>query len=84
MVTINIEYLPSINYSLINNRIAICQSVEINNNETSDLRDIVIECSGEFFQDFRSSVIDSLKAGKSMRLQDMNLYPIAAQVAAVT
>ena len=84
MVTVNIEYLPSINYSLTNNRIAICQSVEISNNETSDLRDIVIECSGEFFQDFRSSVIDSLKAGKSMRLQGMNLYPIAAQVAAVT
>ena len=84
MITVNIEYLPSINYSLINNRIAICQSVEISNNETSDLRDIVIECSGEFFQDFRSSVIDSLKAGKSMRLQGMNLSPIAAQVAAVT
>ena len=43
MVTVNIEYLPSINYSLINNRIAICQSVEISNNETSDLRDIIIE-----------------------------------------
>lgn len=84
MATINIEYLPSINYSLVNNKVAVCQSVEICNDETNDLRDIIIESSGEFFQDYRSSVIDSLKAGKSMRLQGMDLKLIPAQVAAVT
>ena len=39
MVTINIEYLPSINYSLINNRIAICRSVEILFKQYPDLRE---------------------------------------------
>ena len=60
MATINIEYLPSINYSLINNGVAICQSVELCNDKADDLRDIIIECSGDFFQDFRSSIIASL------------------------
>lgn len=84
MVNLNIEYLPSINFSLINNRIAICQSVEICNNETYDLKDLIIECRGDFFQDYRSSVIPSLKAGRSIRLQGMDLSPITTQVAAVT
>lgn len=52
MATINIEYLPSINYSLINNGVAICQSVELCNDKADDLRDIIIECSGDFSKTF--------------------------------
>ena len=36
MIKINIEYLPAITYSLINNRIAVCQSIEIQNESTED------------------------------------------------
>ena len=84
MATINIEYLPSINYSLINNGVAICQSVELCNDKADDLRDIIIECSGDFFQDFRSSIIASLKTGKSIRLQGMSLSLKPTEVALVT
>lgn len=84
MATINIEYLLSINYSLINNGVAICQFVELCNDKADDLRDIIIECSGDFFQDFRSSIIASLKTGKSIRLQGMGLSLKPTEVALVT
>ena len=37
-----------------------------------------------FFQDFRSSIIASLKTGKSIRLQGMSLSPKPTEVALVT
>lgn len=84
MVKLKIEYIPYINYSLISNRIAICQSIEIDNEGTEDLKDVMITCSGEFFQDFRSDVIDTVKADASMRFQGMDLSPIPEKVASVT
>lgn len=50
MIKINIEYLPAINYSLINNRIAVCQSIEIQNESTEDIKDIIIfgKCTKHF------------------------------------
>ena len=59
MATINIEYLPSINYSLINNGVAICQSVELCNDKADDLRDIIIECSREFNKQVQIYLISS-------------------------
>lgn len=84
MVKIDIEYFPSINYSLISNRIAVCQSIEIINDGTEDVRNIIIECSGDFFQDYKSSVIGIIKAGKSIRFQGMDLSPVPSKVASVT
>ena len=57
MVNINIEYLPSINYSLINNGIAVCQSIEIRNESTEDIKDIILEFSGVFFQQTHSLLL---------------------------
>lgn len=84
MVKLNIEYLPSINYSLINNRIAICQSLDITNNSNDDIKDILIECSGAFFQDSRSNLIDIIKGGVTLRLQGVDLTPISSKLASVT
>lgn len=84
MVKINIEYLPAINYSLVNNRLAVCRFVEICNEDAEDLKNIVIECEGDYFHNFRSSVIGSIKAGKSIRFLGMDLSPIASKVASVT
>ena len=84
MVDFRIDYLPAANYSLVNNRIAICQSIEISNTSSEDLRDIVIECSGEFFAPTRSNVIDIIKAEKSVRLQGVDLQLIPTKVASIT
>lgn len=84
MIKLQLVYLPVVNYSLINNRIGICQSVEVVNDSTDDIRDIMIECSGEFFQNTHSNVIDVIKANKSVRLQGVELNPIPAKVASIT
>ena len=84
MVKLNIEYLPSINYSLINNGIAVCQFIEIQNESTEDIKDVVIEISGDFFQETHSDVIHLIKIGKSIRLQGVALKPIVSKVASIT
>lgn len=84
MIKLQLEYFPAINYSLINNRITVVQSIEITNDSTEDVRNIVIECTGEFFQDTRSHIIDILKSGQSMRLQGVELMPVPTKVASIT
>lgn len=84
MIELNLEYLPSINFALIYNRIAICQSMDIRNQSNEDLKDIIIEASGEFFLNTYSNPINLIKAGDSLRMQGIELKPIASKVAAIT
>ncbi|MCR5078149.1 MAG: DUF4011 domain-containing protein, partial [Prevotella sp.] len=84
MVDLKIEYLPCINYSLINNRIAICQTADISNETDGEIRDIRVEWSGEFFRSSHSGLIGVIEKNTSLRLQDFDLMPIPSKVAAVT
>lgn len=83
MVDLKLEYFPVINYTLVNNRIAICQSVEVSNTSKDNLRDVVIECTGEFFHPTTSNVIDVIKAGTTLRLQGIDMQPIPTMVASI-
>lgn len=83
MVRLNIEYIPSINYSLVNNRIDVCQFVEITNIYTEDLRNLVITCSGDFFKNTHAN-IEIIKTSQSIRLQKFDIVPIQNRVASIT
>lgn len=84
MALLNIEYLSTVNYSLVNNKIPLCQSFELKNNTNEDLHNVVVECSGDFIHPFRSSVYDVVKARKALRPQEFDIVPDAAKVAVVT
>lgn len=84
MLKINLEYLPSINYALTNNHIAVCQSLSLTNVGDDDVRDIEVECSGEFFEVCRTRVSDVIRTGQTVRVSDIRLTPIPRMVAAVT
>lgn len=84
MIEIKIEYLPAINYSLVNNRIGTCQSLEVRNKGNASLRDVVIVCEGEFFNTTRSAAIDVIKARSAVRLQGFDLQPNPERVASIT
>ena len=84
MVNLNIEYLPAINYSLIHNNIVVCQFIEIQNESVEDVKNIVVEISGEFFQSTHSNIIDLIKGESSVRLQNIDLKPIITKVAGIT
>ncbi|MDO4511872.1 MAG: DUF4011 domain-containing protein [Bacteroidales bacterium] len=62
----------------------VCQTLAIRNSGTADLQNVVVECSGEYFRDFRSPVIDVLKAKKKLRLQDVSIVPDASRIASLT
>lgn len=83
-LVLNIEYLPAINYSLVNNRIAVCQSIELTNNTEEDLRNVIIECGGEYFSPTRSNLLESVKAGNTVRLVDLDLSPEPSKIALIT
>lgn len=84
MVKVKIDYISSVNYALINNGIAVCKSMEIENEGKEELRDIIIECSGEFFRDFRSGVIDTIKGGETIRYAGLKLNLLPEKLATVT
>ncbi|MBQ0068482.1 MAG: transglutaminase domain-containing protein, partial [Bacteroidales bacterium] len=84
MIDFRIEYLPAINYALINNKIAVCQSAEIRNTSTDTLHNLVVECTGEFFITTLSTTIGALRAYDSMRLDKVDILPNPQMVGSLT
>lgn len=83
-IELHIEYLTSVNYALIHNKIALCNSVELTNTTETEFHEVMLECSGEFFQTTQAPAIDVVKAGQKLRLQPLELRPDALKVASVT
>lgn len=84
MVKLHIEYFKYLNFALINNNVAICQSVEITNTTDTDLHNISITCSGDFLMEAKPLFTDILKAGESVRLQGFDITLNPQMVASIT
>ncbi len=84
MVKLHIEYFKYLNFALINNNVAICQSVEITNTTDTDLHNISITCSGDFLMEAKPLFTDIIKAGESVRLQGFDITLNPQMVASIT
>lgn len=81
---LNIDYIHSINFALVNNGIAICKSFELTNNSNEDIRDVKLEYYGDFFERNHSYIADVIKVGESVRIYDIKIDPIPSKVASIT
>ncbi len=84
MVEVKIEYYKTANYSLINNRIPVCQSLELRNASDSSLRNLQVMCEGEFVKDCSGAVIPLLRAGETIRVTGIEVLPDAEKVLELT
>lgn len=84
MLELRTDYLKVVNYALIHNRFKVIQTVELVNDTPDDLRNLYVECSGEFATPVQSACLAEVKAGSTIRLQDFDLRLSAVKLATIT
>ena len=83
MIEFNLQYMKFVNYALINNGIDICESAVLASTE-NDIKDVCVECSGEYFHTTTTPTIPLLPQGKEIRLADFALKPSAKMMGGLT
>ena len=76
MIDINIDYHKAANYSLINNRIPVCQTLTLTNRTEAPIGDLEVVCEGEYLMPSVQQV-PQLKAGETIRLDAIGIVPDA-------
>lgn len=83
MVQLNLQYIKVVNYALINNGIDICESALLLSEE-NDIKDICVECYGEYFLTTTTPAIPLLPQGKEVRLVGFNMKPSVKMMRTLT
>lgn len=83
-ITIKIEYLNPVNYTLFHNHIPVCESCMLTNETENALSDIVLSCDSEYFTHSESMHIPSLGAGGSVVVKDFDIIPHLDTLAKMT
>lgn len=83
MLKFKLQYLEIVNFALVNNGIEICESASLVSKD-ADLREVCVECSGEFFTTTKTPVIPMIPRGKEIRLSDFHIMPSPQVMATIT
>ena len=62
-VIVKIDYLPSVNYSMMNSGIEVCNSLVLENSDDKDLCNLSVEINGQYLNE-SSSRFELLKKGQ--------------------
>lgn len=79
-LSVSIDYIKTVNYSLCHNHIPICRSIEIRNDSDFDIENIQLHVSGKYILDNDSAVYGQIKSGKSLKLSDFDITPKADEL----
>lgn len=83
MIELNLQYIKTVNYALVNNGIDICESALLQSKDRA-IKDVTVECSGEYFTTVSTPVIPLIQKGKKVRLTDFRIKPSAKEMASLT
>lgn len=83
MVEFKLQYIKSVNFAVINNGIAICENATLRS-VGSAAKEVVVECSGEYFVNTTSPVLPHVPQGQEVRLTAFAIKPSAKAMAALT
>ena len=73
-VVVRIDYLPSVNYSMVNSGIDVCNSLVLENVDDKDMCDLSVEISGQYIKD-SSCRFELLKKGQSVQVTTIKIEP---------
>lgn len=79
-----IEYLQSVNYSLVHNHVPICQKIILENQSAETLNDVRVLVRGEYMKEAFTPVYTVLGAQSSLRITELDIIPDAAILASLT
>ncbi len=82
-ISIKIEYLKAANYSLIHNRIPVCQSLEVTNGSDEPIYNLLLTCSGEMMRECSAPVIACVPAHESVRVTQLDIVPDVEKLVAL-
>ena len=73
-IGVDINYLPCVNYSMMNSGIQTCSGLVIRNNDERDWHDIAVSVSGQYIKE-ACARIDQLRQGQSIQVNDLVIQP---------
>lgn len=83
-IELRINYIDKVNYVLAHNNLSVCNSLEIINHSDKPLHNVQIECSGELFQTYRTSILPVIQSNSAVRLDDFVVMPNFAELSNLT
>ena len=82
-VVVKIDYLPKVNYSMMNSGIEVCNSLVLQNSDDKDLCDLSIEINGKYIKE-SSCRFELLKKGQSVQVKKIKIEPDFAVLSEIT
>ena len=82
-VVVKIDYLPSVNYSMMNSGIEVCNSLVLENSDDKDLCDLSVEINGQYLKD-SSCRFELLKKGQSVQVTTIKIEPNISVLSEIT
>lgn len=73
-IVVKIDYLPRVNYSMMNSGIEVCNSLVLENDDDKDLYDLSVEINGQYLKD-SSCRFELLKKGQSVQVTTIKIEP---------
>ena len=80
---LTIEYLPSLNYSMLNNGIETCYKFVLDNIGLSDWHHLQITIRGEYIKEFTHR-LDFLRGGQSIQINSISILPDINKLSEIT
>ena len=71
---LTIDYLPSVNYAMVNNGMEVCNSMVVENTDERDWHDIEVSVAGTYIKD-SACRIETLRPGQSMQVKTVKIEP---------
>ena len=71
---IKLDYLPSVNYSMLNNGIEVCSSLVIENTSSTDWQQVSVNITGPYIKDSICR-LEVLRRGESVQLNSIKIEP---------
>ena len=82
-VIVRIDYLPSVNYSMVNSGMAICNKLVLDNNDDKDWHHLSVDIKGQYIKS-SSCRFELLKKGQSVQVSTIKIEPDFAILCEIT
>ena len=82
-VIVKIDYLPSVNYSMMNSGIEVFNSLVLENSDDKDLYDLSVDINGQYLKDSICR-FELLKKGQSVQVTTIKIEPDFAVLSEIT
>ncbi|MBQ0016267.1 MAG: DUF4011 domain-containing protein [Bacteroidales bacterium] len=79
-LSVSVDYIKAVNYSLCQNHIPICRYVEIRNDGAEDVEEVRFRVSGRYILDRESPMYGAIKSGKALKVSDFEIVPKADEL----